>query len=231
MARNVSLTTLISDVRQLGGWVGLHATTSRITDAMITRALNQNATRLWLEVVRTGGQHKVTTTVSANTTSGISSYALASGFLWGLAVLVTSDGVERELTNIDMLHASDFTDSSGGAGIPAYFQFVGDNLELTPTPDGVYPYRYRYVGIPTDLANPGDQFDGILGFEQYIVARAVEDLATNQKEWDLVNAMKVKAQEHKQEVFDCLIRRNPLPNRVINTRALERRNRNGRRWW
>lgn len=227
MARTVLLSTLRDDVRQMGDWENA---TDRVTTALIDRALNQAITKTWLKVVRAGGQHKVTTTSSANTTSGTRAYALASDFLWGLAVLVTSDGVERELTSIDMLHSTDYSDSSGGLGVPTHFQFVGDNLEFVPTPDGTYSYRYRYVATPTSLSGASDPFDGILGFEQHSVCLATKAIATREKAWDLVNAMRADVAVHEAEIFDCVQRRNPLPPRVVNVRGLEARNRT-RRWW
>lgn len=230
MARLVMLTTLIADVRQLGDWEGQDATTGRVTDAFIKRALNQAITQTWLEIARVSEQHKVNTTVAANTAAGQSAYALAADFLWGLAVLVTIDGVERELTRIDMLDATNYSDSSGNTGTPCFFQFVGDNLEFVPTPDGVYSFRYRYVGVPTDLSGGSDPFDGIVGFEQHSVALAVETIATREKEWDLANAMATRAARFRESIYDTLKRRNPFPPTVTDVRGLSRRNQQARRW-
>lgn len=221
MARTVLLSTLESDVRQMGDWENA---TDRVPQALVYRALNQAITETWLEIVRAGGQHKVTTTATANTTSGTRAYSLASDFLWMLAVLVTADGVERELTRVDMLHSSDFTDSGGGIGVPQFFQLVGDNLEFVPTPDGAYPYRYRYVQGPTSLASASDPWDGIIGFEQHAVCLATKMIATRQKEWDLVNSMRADIQGHATRIFDTVKRRNPLPPTVTDVRSLERRN-------
>lgn len=221
MARNVLLSTLRTDVQQMGDWENA---TDRVPTALIDRALNQAITETWQEIVRVGGQHKVTTTASANTSNGTRAYALASDFLWGLAVLATVDGVERELTGIDMLHSSDFTDSSGGLGSPRYFQFVGDNLEFVPTPDAAYAYRYRYVQGPTALSGASDPWDGIVGFEQHAVCLATKMIATRQKEWDLVNAMRADIAGHAARIFDTLKRRNPFPPKVVDVRGLDQRN-------
>lgn len=227
MSRSVQLSVLRSDVREMGDWENA---TDRVSNTLIDRALNQAITKTWLKIVRAGGQHKVTTTASANTTSGTAAYALASDFLWMLSVMVTSDGVERELTRVEMQHASDYTDNAGGLGIPTEYQLVGDNLEFVPVPDGIYSYRYRYVQTPTTLAITTDTFDGILGFEQHAVCLAVKQIATREKSWDLVNSMRADIAVHEAEIFDCIARRNPNPPRVIDVRALDRRNRSRRYW-
>lgn len=71
--------------------------------------------------------------------------------------------------------------ASGGVGMPVFYKLGGVNqagsrvAKIIPSAGSAYAYVLWYLPIPTDLAADGDTFDGIAGYEEWVVYRAVAD--------------------------------------------------------
>lgn len=66
-----------------------------------------------------------------------------------------------------------------GALVTDEFGNVGEGLQhivrVIPSADAVYTCRILYLPVATDLVNPSDEFDGIAGYEEWVVYRAAMD--------------------------------------------------------
>ena len=64
---------------------------------------------------------------------------------------------------------------STGAGTPAWYRFVGNNLFITPAPDTAYSMRLIYSYMIPDMVNPTDVPDAPLDYHEMLSLLACED--------------------------------------------------------
>lgn len=71
--------------------------------------------------------------------------------------------------------------ASGGAGMPIFYKLGGFNaagsrlVKIIPSADNSYNAVVWYLPVPADLVADGDTFDGLAGYEEWIVNRAAMD--------------------------------------------------------
>lgn len=65
-------------------------------------------------------------------------------------------------------------------GQPIAYRIHGSNFVFVPTPSGVYTVTVHYIPAATVLSDDADEFDGINGWERYVVVSAA--IAMLQKE-------------------------------------------------
>lgn len=67
---------------------------------------------------------------------------------------------ERNVSDLDNINDS------------VMYRLQGNNIRLTPTPDGGRSVRVSYIPACTLLTGSNDSFDGVNGFEEYVVVDA-----------------------------------------------------------
>lgn len=208
MARNATLAQLKSDIGyQTDVVIG---TSGRYPEAMVTRFINQSIQR-FRERVSTEGIARYLTYYSGITQTGATTpHAFQVLNLSGLdPAIVRMYGVDVEYQNVwrSLAHAS-FVDRSrfGGPairGLPSVWsQFQTDQVALFPAPDQAYPYTAWYLPVIADLADDADTFDGVAGWEEYIVWDVVCRMLNRDQ---YIDAYRMAAQ-HRDEVWADVLR-------------------------
>lgn len=180
MSRNTTLLQLRTDIANQCDFVEGSAT--RYTPALLTRLVNQSIQRFRERVSVEGMTHFLVSTsgtlagqtspfafevldLSAVTPSVVRTYGLD----------VTIQGIVRTLPYRPFTERNDYSDQ--GAGIPvAWSQYQTRTLAVMPSRGGD-PYTVWYLPVLDDLVNDSDTFDGVSGWENWVVWDVVCQLA------------------------------------------------------
>ncbi len=183
MARTRTLTLLRDDVR----WqFDFESMTGRVTDARLTRAINQSIQELRELISDAGNPYflaaPATGTLSVGATSPYDSFgaitvsSLSPTFLrpYGFDIKVGTQWVALQPVNFEQRNDHQGDPLSGGiTGQPRdFFLFNASQIAYAPAADRTYSYRLFYLPTATDLSADGDTFDGIAGWEEWVVFNA-----------------------------------------------------------
>ncbi len=177
MARTRSLVNLRADVRYHSDIQGF---TIRHTDANLTRLINQSIQQFRENVSSEGITHYLTShtaTLSAGSTSGYPFRILDLSAVSPNLVRLFSIWVECDDNNWLPLRSVDFTeapnyqwnDDSAGQIPEAYANITTYTFAILPAPGYAMAYRAWYLPVFTDLSADSDTFDGIAGWEDWLV--------------------------------------------------------------
>lgn len=178
MARTRSLTNLLADVRFQSDVQGFSL---RHDDTNLTRLINQSIQDFRDKVSSEGIQHYLTSatgTMTAGVTSGYPFKILDCSAFSPNVVRVFGVDVQLTDTRWQPLRAVDFVERANyqwpggiaGGNVPeAFANMTTYTLAIMPAPGRTITYRVWYLPLLTDLATGSDTFDGITGFEQWLV--------------------------------------------------------------
>lgn len=142
--------------------------TDRHTDAFINECINQSYAKLYNQIVATANDYNIQTSLF-DTEAGESIYALPATFykMRGLFFRDAS-GYMREVRQrtLQTPHNGTYSDLYTDKFT---YAMVGDNLELEPTPNGVYSFELRYYPAAGKMDDDTDVIDGISGWEEFVV--------------------------------------------------------------
>lgn len=186
MSRNVSLGQLMADVKDQADVMGLEA---RHTASLLTRRINQSIQRFRERLSTEGCQHFLTSatkTLSAGATSPYPFYALdLSGenpsVVRTYAVDLTVNGVVKTLVHVPFEDRGRFGGPSALGEPRAWCNYQTAKVAIMPAPGSEYQAVVWYLPVLPDLALASDTFDGVAGWEEYIV-------------WDVVCQVTVRDQ-------------------------------------
>lgn len=180
MARNATLSQLRTDVANQCDFVSGAAT--RYTPALLTRLINQSIQRFRERVSATGMTHFLVS--SSGTLSGptapyafevVDLSSLSPSVVRTYGFDVTIQGVVRTLPFRPFEERNEYSDL--GPGIPiAWSQYQTRTLAVMPSRGGD-PYTIWYLPVLADLVNDSDTFDGVSGWENWVVWDVVCQLA------------------------------------------------------
>ena len=181
MARSRTLTELIAEVRQRADIEG----STHITDAEITRMLNQSIARLYGEISqRCEGDYA--TKVTITTASAVEAYALPNDF-WRLSSIPPIGNLSGRQTTMRRWSTHDrglLLDPvrSWSSARPVYYRLIAsDQISFLPIPDGVYSVDVWYIPASPILVAAGDKFDGRNGWEEFVIIDAVIKCITKEE--------------------------------------------------
>lgn len=173
--RTVTLLQLRTDIAYQADIVT--GTTGRYTTAMLNRFINQSIQRFRERISNEGIQHYLVSasgTIAAGASSGVPFATLDLSSL--SPSLVRTYGLDITYQNVAYtLTHRPFTERaiwSGPqvTGMPqSWAHFRTDQLAVTPAPDQAYPYTVWYLPLLADLSSDSDTFDGVAGWEDFIV--------------------------------------------------------------
>lgn len=175
MARTRTLTNLLADIRYQADIEGL---TQRHPDANLTRLINQSIQAFRLKISSAGHPYYLTE-ASGTTVADTDDYALPADFvaLYGVDLVVGSQRISLE--PYSLVERNDYSDPIvPGDGVPVMYRLQGANIRLLPEPDAAYAYTLLYLPCGTDLSAAGDTFDGIAGWEDWIVLDVARKVLT-----------------------------------------------------
>lgn len=168
MAASVTLTTMISDVRELADMVG----SQFVTDAAITRHLNLALRELYDRLVGANGSY-YENKVDQPLTPGTTVYSLPATFYKLVAIERYSGAIgspiDAVLNEYQPLEAPRQV-WGGDPSMPRY-RMYGNSIEFLPSPAAIN-LRIRYIPAMQDMVNGSDTFDGINGFEKWATLEA-----------------------------------------------------------
>lgn len=174
MAFSVSLADMVTDVTRAADIENVVGTDKRFTGPEIRRYVRQSVARLYTLLDRLDYQYYLSE-YTFSTTSGENAYALPADFwvLKGCKVQLSSGRSVRCTPFMPAEHVwLDNTAQWPAYGAPIFYRLAQDNLIFAPIPTGVYSVTISYTPTPPALADDTDTFDGIAGFERWVVLDA-----------------------------------------------------------
>jgi hypothetical protein len=172
MARARTLLQLRTEVRTLTDTVG----DDHVSDAQLLVWINQGIAELWRDLVATRADRYAVQGTTIATTSGTYEYDLEDDFMSMWVIWRTISGERIPLEEHDPREAlRRFPNPSISSGWALTYRVqyggidgTGTQIRFEPNP-GTNSYDYYYIQAPQSLAADGDSFDGIAGYEDWVV--------------------------------------------------------------
>lgn len=178
MARPVSIEQLRADVAdQCDVAVG---STGRYSASLINRYLNKSIQRFRERLSTEGITHYLVSSSGTLSSGATSPYPFKvldmSGFspavVRTFGVDITCNGVVRSLEHRPFQDRAVFGNTNDTGAPIAWAHYQTDKIAIFPAPDAGYSYTVWYLPVYDDLDN-GDSFDGVAGWEDYLVQDVV----------------------------------------------------------
>lgn len=175
MARNVTLTALRDDIEAQADFVGA---TQRYADSLTNRWINQAIQRFREKLSSEGIQHYLTYATGTLTAGATSPFAFKELDLSAVSPsVVRTYGVDITLASgrvISLTHTPFAERNSFGGptvrSVPNAWMHHGTRkIAILPPPDTSYTYVVWYLPVLADLSSDADTFDGVSGWEEFIV--------------------------------------------------------------
>lgn len=171
MARSRTLAEMRSDVRLRADLVG----NGFVTDSEINEYVNQSLAELYDRLVGARGMEYYAAEQVITTTSGVERYALPATHYETLYMELEYAGQRYRLGSYSLHERARLLDQAitPAAGVPRAFRVIAGDLSFLPVPDSTYTIRHMYAPACPRLVADGDSFDGVNGWEEYAIWRAV----------------------------------------------------------
>lgn len=177
MARTVTLTNLLSQIRYLGNLQGM---AGRHPDSDLTRAINQSIQHFREKVSSHGVRSYLVSTTGTLAVGQTSPYAYTEldlsakspAIVRVFGLDITVQGRVVPLEQIDFDSRNDFQDwgvTSATREPVAYANVSQYKLALFPASNAAYAYTCWYLPVLADLSAGSDTFDGVVGWEEWVV--------------------------------------------------------------
>jgi len=175
MARNVTLLQLRTDIQfQVDQVIG---SSGHVQTTNVNRLINQSIQRFRERVSSEGMTRYLVSTTGTLTTGTTSPYPFSVLDLSSLSpALVRTYGVDltvntcvKTLSHIPFTERANYGGTTTTSEPQAWSHFQGSKIALSPAPDQAYTYVVWYLPVLSDLASDGDTFDGVAGWEDFIV--------------------------------------------------------------
>lgn len=177
MARTATLTVLLAQVRYLGNIQGM---TARHSDSDLTRAINQSIQHFREKVSAHGSRNYLLHSTGTLATGATSPFAftvldlsaLTPAVVRVFGIDITVQGRIVPLEQVDFDSRNDFQDW-GTVSLQrepvAYANYQQAKVAILPASNAAYPYTVHYLPVFADLVNGSDVFDGVVGWEEWVV--------------------------------------------------------------
>lgn len=184
MARARTLLQLRTEVRALSDTVG----DPHITDAQILVWINQGIAELWRRLTKLDAdRYMVTTPATIATTAGTQVYALPADFM-AARVVYRLEGTRRiPIDRFELQQAAYDNGDPRDGWTRTRYRIVGQGIGGASTsimfdPDpGTASYRVFYIQAPALLSADGDTFDGVAGWEDWVVNTTARKVCIRQE--------------------------------------------------
>jgi hypothetical protein len=165
--------TLVQMREEARSRVDVEAATLWLTDATLTRMINQSIARLERKLADHDEDLVVKSTPgTVNTVAGTERYALPSDFykLIGAPEVNLGNG-PQQLKRWSWDERPSYLDASGWSpNAPVSYRLYGrDQISFLPIPSAVHAVTVHYVPTPTQLAADADFYDGRAGWEEWVI--------------------------------------------------------------
>ena len=198
MARTRTLAQLRSDLEYLADIQNL---TSRHDTANKNRAINQAIQAFREKLSAEGIAHYLQPNTVTLTPGATSPYpfgvldlsAFSPQVVRVYRVHVTVDNRVYDLEGVEFTEVTRYQDDWSGirSGIPvAFASQTTYKLALMPPPDGAYSAVVWYLPVLPDLSNDSDTFDGVAGWEDWVVLDAAVRIANRDRDQTQIALLK-----------------------------------------
>jgi len=205
MSRNSTLARLRADVENQADIVGA---ANRYPPTLINRLINQSIQRFRERISNEGITHYLTATTGTLSSGTTSPYpfqvldlsAVSPGIVRTLGVDLTVQGTVYSLKHVPFEERASFGTHTAQPLAWAHFQTA--KIAILPAPDASYDYTVWYLPLLSDLTAETDTFDGVAGWEDFIVWDVVSRLTQR----DTYQAAFALAKQQSAELFADIIR-------------------------
>ncbi len=207
MSRNVSLGQLKADVQDQADIAGL---TTRHTASLLTRRINQSIQRFRERISLEGCQHYLTNTTGLFTAGATSPYpfyaldlsAASPSLVRTYAVDVTVGSDIKTLIHVPFQERTKYSGPTITGEPVAWANYQTASLAIMPAPNSAYAYCVWHLPVLPDLSADSDTFNGVAGWEEFIVWDVVCNIAVRDQ-----NAQSYQmVQNNKDQVWRDVVR-------------------------
>ncbi len=233
MARLVSLTTLQNRVLQRAH-LPVASNAGIVSASELLDNINEGIAELYGIIIRVPGQPHYLESASFNTVSSVDTYAIGPAQAVNVADFLEAKGFDVNFGQNLINTAKPFMWSERNrfkiiyAGWdysrPVFYRLLGkssavsnsalDSVKFIPLPSGQFTVTMWYHPTPPVLVNPGDQLDGIMGYEEYAVLSAAIKLLTKQEQFEHANLLMGERARLEQTIASSLVHDAEMPERV-----------------
>lgn len=175
MARTVTLTQLQTDIAVQADVV--LGSSGRYSTTQVTRFINQSIQRFRERVSDLGINRYLVSTSDYMNAGPSGSYpfglidltAASPAVVRVFGVDVEYETVVRTLKQISFAERDQFNGPSLNSLPAAWSQYRDNKIALFPPPDQAYFYTVWYLPLLADLSSGSDTFDGVAGWEEFII--------------------------------------------------------------
>jgi hypothetical protein len=175
MARTVTLSQLRSDIASQADVVV--GSSTRYTSTLLNRLINQSIQRFRERVSTEGMTHYLVATTGTMTSGATSPYAfkvldlsaVSPNVVRVYGVDITVSNVVRSLVHVPFQSRNDYGGPNATGEPEAWSMFQTTSIAILPAPSESYFWTVWYLPLLADLSADGDTFDGVAGWEQWIV--------------------------------------------------------------
>lgn len=189
-----------------------------VTDAELNNYINASIDELYDLLIASRGENYYVKSYSFTTSINVDSYALPADFLKLMGVdYVTSTTQAITLKAFRWQERNRFREPFYNTrNYNLMYQVRGDNLVFIPTPNGSQQIKLWYIPRAMDLTSDTDSFDGINGWEEYVVIDAAIKMRV--KEESPVDELLLAKQDMKARILAASSGRDSgEPARVVDT--------------
>lgn len=226
MAKSVTLTAMILQAREAADMVG----SAFVTDAEVTSLINTYVAELYDLLVQSYGPAFYADSYTFTTVANQREYALPTN--GDGADFYQLLGVDIDLGGGDVVSATPFDFHSRNRyspatayvrGNPVHYRLHGSQVWLIPTPDAAYSVTMHFIPAAPTLSSGGvTSFDGVNGWERYIVASTA--IALLQKEESDPSVYMAEKQSLTARITSLSKNRDAAyPDQIVDVRGRGRR--------
>jgi len=189
-----------------------------ITDAELNYFVNASISELYDLLIATRGENYYVKSYSFTTNINVDSYALPADFLKLMGVdYVTSTTQAITLKAFRWQERNRFREPFYNTrNYNLMYQVRGDNLVFIPTPNGNQQIKLWYIPRALELSLDSDSFDGINGWEEYVIIDAAIKMRV--KEESPVDELLLAKQQMKERILSSSSGRDSgEPARMVDT--------------
>lgn len=223
MALTQTLAQMRTNVRRLANVEGTSAVV-RHPDADLNDYINRALGAMHRVLTDAIPDQRLLSSVTVSTISGTSLYALDSTFDSLISISATAHGQTWWLEAYEMHERPSLTsEDTTFTGVPFTYRLRGSNIELLPTPTGVYSVTLWFVPTVTQMTADSDTYDTISRLDDFLVPHAARLVCIKGGDWERVRVCEALIEEYRGEVQSVARKRDQnSPPRIVDEMRADR---------
>lgn len=198
-----------------------------ISDAELTRYINSSIQELYDLLIASRGENYYITSSSFSTNSGTDTYSLPAGMLKVMGVDLVKNTNEAYTLKAFRWQERNQNRSPYyfNSSVNLKYQIRGNDIVFSPIPTDSNTIKLWYVPAFQTLSGGSDSFDGINGWEEYVVIDCA--IKMKSKEESPVDELVMAKNDMKARILQASSGRDSTePARIVDTETINRN-----QWW